>query len=81
MTHEDRVAPAGGTGRAMTEQILYRVRLLLGEMVIEEYLAPVELAQCYIDVLKLRVQLQALHGRHVDWKRVYASTRPCEPRV
>ncbi|NEA30635.1 hypothetical protein [Streptomyces sp. SID13031] len=68
----------------MTEPDRWKVQLWLGDMLIEEHVAPTELAQRYADVIRLRIK--GLPGRELRCERLsenelaYPPQRPYDPR-
>jgi hypothetical protein len=67
----------------MTEREQWRVQLWLDDRLIEEHIAPTELAQQYADVIKLRIE--GLSGRRLHCERIseheltYPPAPPCAP--
>jgi len=52
----------------MSEADRWKVQLWLGDRLIEEHLAPTELAQRYADVIRLRIK--GLAGRELRCERI-----------
>jgi hypothetical protein len=74
---------AGSAGRSMTDREQWRVQLWLDDRLIEEHIAPTELAQQYADVIHLRIE--GLSGRRLHCERIsvydltYPPERPLDP--